>query len=116
MTLRRITPRIRNGGFGLAVLTSVVFAAMGAGSAGGGTDAKGPQRLAYRVAVAYTLTRDAVDPASGQHTTVERRLEAEFRVWAKVNEDQVYTGTTGDYAEVDGKTVATVRDNRITPA
>jgi len=116
VTLRRITPRIRNGGFGLAVLTSVVFAAMGAGSAGGGTDAKGPQRLAYRVAVAYTLTRDAVDPASGQHTTVERRLEAEFRVWAKVNEDQVYTGTTGDYAEVDGKTVATVRDNRITPA
>ncbi|HET9287377.1 MAG TPA: hypothetical protein VFO26_07470 [Gaiella sp.] len=64
----------------------------------------------------YTLTRDAVDPASGQHTTVERRLEAAFRVWAKLNEDQVYTGTSGDHAEVDGKAVAIVRDDRTTPA
>ena len=116
MTRRRITPRMRNGGFALALLTSAVLAALGAGSAGGGTDAKGPQRFAYRVVVGYTLTRDAVDPASGQHTTVERRLEAEFRVWAKVNEDQVYTGTSGDYAEVDGKAIATVRDDRTTPA
>ena len=75
----------------------------------------GVKRYAYTVQMTYSLAREAIDPATGAKTTVERRLEAEFRVWVNVSEDQVYTGTKGDYAEVDGKAVASVRDNRLTP-
>jgi hypothetical protein len=70
------------------------------------------KQYAYRLQATYTLTRDTVDPATGAHTLVERRLEAEYRLWAIVNEDQVFTGTKGDYAVGEGKAVATVRDDR----
>ena len=76
----------------------------------------GVKRYAYTVQLTYSLARETPDPSTGLSTTVERRLEAEFRVWANVSEDQVYTGTKGDYAEVDGKAVASVRDDRATPA
>jgi hypothetical protein len=73
------------------------------------TAASPSKRYAYRVQATYTLTRDAVDPATGLHTTVERRLAAEYKLWAKVTADQVYTGTSGDYAAVQGTAVASVR-------
>ena len=73
------------------------------------------KRYAYTVQLTYSLARETPDPATGASTTVERRLEAELRVWVNVSEDQVYTGTKGDYAEVDGKAVASVRDNGATP-
>jgi len=85
------------------------------GSAVAKSAASPGKRFAYRVQATYTLTRDTIDPATGAHVTVERRLEAEFRVWANASEDQVYTGTKGDYAEVDGKAVVSVRDDRATP-
>jgi hypothetical protein len=99
------------------IVTVLVLAAVGVvavTSAAQAAPAAGVKRHAYRVQATYALTRDAVDPATGQHTTVERRLEAELRVWAIASEDQVYTGTKGDYAEVDGKAVAAVRDERAT--
>jgi hypothetical protein len=71
-----------------------------------------PKQYAYRLQATYALTRDTADPATGAHTVVERRLEAEYRLWALVNEDQVFTGTKGDYAVGEGKAVATVRDDR----
>ena len=100
------------GALAVAIMTVVALTAIVAPSA---SDAAAAKRYAYRVQATYSLTRDAVDPATGLRVSVERRLEVEFRVWAKVSENQVYTGTSGDYAEADGKAVASVRDDRSSP-
>jgi hypothetical protein len=88
----------------LVVALVVVGAVTSASQAAPGA---GVKRYAYTVQLTYSLAREASDPATGAKATVERRLEAEFRVWANASADQVYTGTKGDYAEVNGKAVAT---------
>ena len=108
--------RIRSArAFLVAVAVAAALVAVLVGSAAEAATGAGVKRYAYTVQLTYSLARETPDPATGASTTVERRLEAELRVWVNVSEDQVYTGTKGDYAEVDGKAVASVRDNGATP-
>jgi hypothetical protein len=90
----------------------VVLVALTAWIAPRATGATAAKQYAYRVQATYALSRDVVDPATGLRVFVERRLEAELRLWAKSSEDMVYTGIKGDNAVADGKAVATVRDER----
>lgn len=104
---------------------ALVAAAAGAVGASGSTRASGEnatagaatqtKRYAYKVQASYSLARDTVDPATSLRVSVERRLEAEFKVWAEVSEGQVSSRTAGDLAVVEGKAFAEARDDRSSP-